>query len=148
MIARLAALPQVWLVLFALAGAALGRLVPLGRPFALRGAGLLLIVAALALMLWAGLTMRRARTTVMPGRRPDTLVTDGPFRFSRNPIYLADLILLVGLMLALRVPAGLVMVPAFGLFLPRRIILREEVMIAAAFGPAYDRYRMQVRRWI
>lgn len=58
------------------------------------------------------------------------------------------LILLVGLMLALRVPAGLVMAPAFGLFLQRRFILREEVVIAAAFGPAYDRYRMQVRRWI
>ncbi|WP_233901912.1 methyltransferase family protein [Paracoccus denitrificans] len=148
MIARLAALPPAWLVLFASAGAVLGWLVPLGLPVALRWAGLLLIGAALALMLWAALTMARARTTVMPGRRPEALVTTGPFRFSRNPIYLGDLILLAGLMLALRTPAGLVTVPAFALFLQRRFILREEAVIAAAFGSAYDRYRMQVRRWI
>ena len=148
MIARLAGLPPVWLVLFASAGAVLGRLVPLGLPPALRGLGLLLVAAGLGLMLWAALTMWRARTTVMPGRRPEALVTGGPFRFSRNPIYLADLILLAGLMLALAAPAGLVTVPAFALFLQRRFILREEAVISAAFGPAYDRYRMQVRRWI
>ncbi len=147
-VARLAALPPVWLALFALAGAGAGWLIPLPLPGGLRGAGLVLIGAALALMLWAALTMARARTTVMPGRRPEALVTGGPFRFSRNPIYLGDLILLAGLMLALRTPAGLVTVPAFALFLQRRFILREEAVIAAAFGSAYDRYRMQVRRWI
>ncbi|MDF3855712.1 methyltransferase family protein [Paracoccus pantotrophus] len=142
MIARLAGLPPVWLALFASAGAVLGRLVPLDLPAALRGLGLLLVAAGLALTMW------RARTTVMPGRRPEALVTAGPFRFSRNPIYLADVILLAGLMLALAAPAGLVTVPAFALLLQRRFILREEAVIAAAFGSAYDRYRMQVRRWI
>ncbi|MEF9603880.1 isoprenylcysteine carboxylmethyltransferase family protein [Paracoccus sp. PXZ] len=148
MIARLAALPQAWLVLFALAGAALGWLIPLDLPVALRGLGLFLVGAALVLMVWAALTMWRARTTVMPGPRPEALVTDGPFRLSRNPIYLADLILLAGLMLALAAPAGLVMVPAFALFLQRRFILREEAVIPATFGSAYERYRMTVRRWI
>ncbi|SIP89936.1 Phospholipid methyltransferase [Paracoccus thiocyanatus] len=148
MIARLAGLPPVWLGLFALAGAALGRLLPLELPPALRDLGLLLVAAALALMLWAAFTMWRARTTVIPGRLPAALVTQGPFRFSRNPIYLADLILLAGLMLALSAPAGLVAVPALALVLKRRFILREETVIAAAYGPAFDRYRKRVRRWI
>nr|WP_233253322.1 methyltransferase [Paracoccus binzhouensis] len=101
----MAALPQAWLVLFALAGLGLGWLLPLDLPPLLRGAGLLLVAAGLGLMLWAALTMRRARTTVMPGRRPEALVEAGPFRFSRNPICLGDLILLAGLMPRVR-PAG------------------------------------------
>ncbi|RDW12482.1 methyltransferase family protein [Paracoccus thiocyanatus] len=148
MIARLAGLPPAWLGLFALAGAALGWLLPLELPPALRDLGLLLVAAALALMLWAAFTMWRARTTVIPGRLPAALVTHGPFRFSRNPIYLADLILLAGLMLALSAPAGLVAVPALALVLKRRFILREETVIAAAYGAAFDRYRKRVRRWI
>ncbi len=148
MIGRLAALPQVWLVPFALAGLGLGWALPLGPFPVLRGAGLVLLAAALALMLWAALTMRAARTTVMPGQRPDHLVTRGPFRFSRNPIYLGDLIGLAGLMLALDAPAGLIAVPFFALFLEHRFIRREEAVIAAAFGPAYETYRARVRRWI
>ncbi|MFC3568921.1 methyltransferase family protein [Paracoccus simplex] len=145
---RLAALPQAWLVLFAAAGLGLGWFLPLNLPPLLRGAGLLLVAAGLGLMLWAALTMRRARTTVMPGRRPEALVEAGPFRFSRNPIYLGDVILLAGLMLALSAPLGLALLPVFVWLLQDRFIRKEEEVIAAAFGSAYDRYRLRVRRWI
>ncbi|KGJ06155.1 Protein-S-isoprenylcysteine O-methyltransferase Ste14 [Paracoccus halophilus] len=148
MIRRLAGLPQVWLVLFALAGAAAGRLLPFELPPVIRGAGFLLLLAGGALMLWAAAVMRAARTSFMPGQSPDALVTGGPFRFSRNPIYLGDVIALAGLMLALSAPAGLVLVPAFALLLERRFIRHEEKLVAAAIGPAYDRYRARVRRWL
>lgn len=148
MIARLAALPQAWLVPFVLAGLALGRILPLGPFPAMRGTGIFLVLAGLALMAWAARTMLAARTTVMPGRRPDALVTNGPFRFSRNPIYLGDMIVLTGLMLALEAPAGLVLVPGFGQFLVRRFIRHEEEMAAAAFGTEFASYRARVRRWI
>ncbi|RCW83415.1 protein-S-isoprenylcysteine O-methyltransferase Ste14 [Paracoccus lutimaris] len=141
-------MPQVWLLPFALAGLALGRIFPFGPSPPMRGGGLFLVALALGLMLWAALTMRAARTTVMPGRRPEHLVTNGPFRFSRNPIYLGDLIGLAGLMLALDAPAGLLVVPGFALLLEHRFIRQEEAVIAAAFGPAYEDYRSRVRRWI
>ena len=148
MIARLAALPQVWLVPFVLAGLALGRILPFG-PFPMsRGAGIFLVLAGLALMAWAARTMLRARTTVMPGRRPDVLVTNGPFRFSRNPIYLGDVIVLCGLLLALDALSGLVVVPVFARLLAQRFIRHEEDMAAATFGAQYAGYKARVRRWI
>lgn len=148
MIARLAALPQFWLVPFVLAGLALGRIFPIGPSPMLRGAGIFLVLAGLALMAWAARTMLRARTTVMPGRQPDALVTHGPFRFSRNPIYLGDVIVLAGLMLALDAVPGLVVVPGFAWFLTQRFICQEEAMAAAAFGTEYAGYKARVRRWI
>ena len=148
MIARLAALPQAWLVPFALAGLALGRIFPVSPSPLMRGAGIFLVLAGLALMFWAARTMLRARTTVMPGRRPDALVTDGPFRFSRNPIYLCDVILLAGLILALDAAPGLVVVPGFALLLERRFIRHEETVVAAVFGAEYAEYKARVRRWI
>ena len=148
MIARLAALPQVWLLPFVLAGLALGRIFPLGPSPLMRGAGIFLVLAGLALMFWAARTMLRARTTVMPGRRPDALVTNGPFRFSRNPIYLGDLIVLAGLMLARDAAPGLIVVPGFAWLLTRRFIEQEEQVVAAAFGTEYADYKTRVRRWI
>ena len=148
MIARLAALPQAWLLPFVLAGLAVGRLLPVGPFPVLRGAGLFLVILGLALMLWAARTMRAARTTVMPGRAPDHLVTAGPFALSRYPIYLGDVIVLAGLMLAVDATPGLVVVPGFAWLLEHRFIRREEAVIAARFGPAYEDYRSRVRRWI
>ncbi len=147
MIRRLAGLPPVWLVLFALAGLALGRLIPIGLSPGLRGAGLFLVVAGLALMLWAAATMRRARTTFMPGQHPDALVTHGPFRFSRNPIYLGDVVVLAGLMLALSAPLGLILLPGFAGLLQQRFIRPEEAMIAGDFGAEFETYKARVRRW-
>lgn len=141
-------LPPVWLALFALAGWALGLVFPVDPSFALRWAGFLLLATGTGLMVWAALTMRRARTTIIPGRRPGALVTGGPFRLSRNPIYLADLLLFLGLMLALGSLAGVALLPGLVLLLTRRFILPEEEMIARAFPAAYSDYRQKVRRWI
>ncbi|SMP00172.1 methyltransferase family protein [Paracoccus laeviglucosivorans] len=146
MLARLAALPQAWLVPFGLAGLMLGWLLPdLPR---LRPLGWLIVAGGLALMGWAALVMQRARTTVWPGQRPARLVTWGPFALSRNPIYLGDLILLAGVFLVANAPAGLVVLPGFALFLTRRFILSEEAMVQDAFGAEFSAYRRKTRRWL
>ncbi|WP_347266337.1 isoprenylcysteine carboxylmethyltransferase family protein [Paracoccus sp. (in: a-proteobacteria)] len=139
-------LPPVWLALFALAG--WGLVPALDPPAVWRWAGFLVLAAGLALMVWAALTMRRARTTIIPGRRPEALVTSGPFGYSRNPIYLADLLLFAGLMLASGRIAGLLLVPVLALVLQQRFIRHEEEVIARAFPDAYSSYRQKVRRWI
>ena len=110
------------------------------------GAGL--IGVALALMLWAVWTMRAARTTVIPHMDPSALVTTGPFAFSRNPIYLGDLIALTGAVLWLGPIIALTFVPILMAILQARFILPEEARLRAAFGPAFDAWAQQTRRWV
>ncbi|AGT08727.1 isoprenylcysteine carboxyl methyltransferase [Paracoccus aminophilus JCM 7686] len=141
-------MPQVWLAVCVAAGIGLGQLLPLSLPPILRVLGFLLFGAGAALMVWAAGTMRRAGTTFMPDQTPDHLVTRGPFAFSRNPIYLGDLLVLASLMLALDCAAGLLMVPILGVILDRAFIRKEEETAAARFGPLYDSYRARVRRWL
>lgn len=146
--ARLAALPQFWLAVFVLAGLVMGRIAPFPLPHAVQIAGLVLTGVGIALMIWAAAVMARARTTVLPGQVPAQLVTHGPFRLSRNPIYLGDVAVLGGFLLAMDAPAGLTLVPFFIWLLHDRFIRQEEAIIAAQFGPAFDDWQRRVRRWI
>lgn len=147
MIAREIDFPPVWLAGFALIGAATGTVFPVRVPHATEGAGLL-VAAALLLMLMAVLQMLRWRTTVIPGRDPRHLLTHGLFRFSRNPIYLADVLLLVGLYIYWNAWAALPLVPVFMYLIYKRFILPEEQRLGYLFGEEYDAYKSQTRRWI
>jgi protein-S-isoprenylcysteine O-methyltransferase Ste14 len=134
-------------VVAALAGA---RVFPMGVPFAplARPLGWALIAAGLALVLWAIATFRRARTNLMPNRGADRLVVDGPFAFTRNPIYLGEAILFVGVGGATGslwfVVAALVMTALIDLLAVRR----EEVHLALRFGEAWAAYAARIPRWI
>jgi protein-S-isoprenylcysteine O-methyltransferase Ste14 len=85
---------------------------PLGGSDLQRGLGWLLVAAALLLFAWSLLTLRRHRTTVNPYRGAAALCTDGPFAFSRNPIYLADWFVLAGASLILATAWPLLFAPA------------------------------------
>lgn len=140
-------LPPVWTLLFAAFATGLGLLwSPFDEEALLVGGAL--IVVALALALWAAVTMMLARTPVMPGRTPDALVTRGPFRFSRNPIYLADLAIVAGWAMVVGQPLGLFLIWPLAYVLERRFIFPEERRLAEAFGDAYDAYRQRVGRWV
>lgn len=93
---------------------------------------------------------RRARTTVNPitPEATSTLVTDGIYRVSRNPMYLGFLLMLAGWVLLLGSLASAVVLPAFAGYLTRFQIVPEERILAARFGPAFDEYQARVRRWI
>ena len=110
--------------------------------------GLLLAVAALALALQAVLTIRKHRTTVWPTRSADHLVTSGPFRLSRNPIYVGDVAVTFGLGLIFGNAWLLALAILTGVLITRLAILREERHLEASFGKAYRDYRKKVRRWI
>lgn len=140
--------PPVWLGGFVLAAWAAGRAAPHGPDWLAR-AGLALALAGLALMAWAGLTMVRARTTLDPHGQPGRLVTDGPFRLSRNPIYLADAAVLAGACLAFHAPlAALPLVAGFVAVIGARFIGPEEARLARAFPRDFAAYRQRTRRWI
>lgn len=111
------------------------------------GAGLGLGGSAVLLAAWGILHLRRARTPVEPGHVPSALVTSGPYRFTRNPLYLGQLLFLLGLGLA-AFPWLLPGAAIQALLLDRLVIPSEEARIAARFGEAFGAYRARVRRWI
>ncbi len=115
---------------------------PVSRPL-----GGLLALASGALALWAFRTFHRARTTIRPDRPSAVLVTDGPFRLTRNPMYLSLSLLQAGLaLLAGTLWPLLLLVPAL-LLIRYHVIAREEQYLAARFGAPYEAYRRTVRRW-
>lgn len=107
----------------------------------LAGLGLALMLAA-AMQMWGG------RTTVIPRRVPQALVTRGVFRLSRNPIYLGDALILAAAILWWDVPLALPVLLVFMAVIQHRFILPEEVVLRQRFGAAYDLWTAQVRRWI
>ena len=131
----------------------LGWLVPLpwiGPPLSdiLFAVGLLAIAAALALIVVGIRTLRRHNTTEMPHRASEHLVTEGPFGLSRNPIYLGDTLLLIGIGLA----AGIwwfILLAVVAAFVTQKLAIeREERHLDARFGKRFRDYRKKVRRWI
>ena len=141
-------LPPVWLAAFVVLVWIASWIAPL-RWAPLQIAGGVLVLVALALMAGAVVQMLAARTTVIPRRDPSRLLTGGIFAMSRNPIYLADAVLLGGLCLYWAAPwAAPLLVPAFIALINRRFIGAEEERLAALYGPAFRRYESQTRRWI
>ncbi len=140
-------LPPVWLIgHMALAWLMAEVWAPLGG--LLLWPGIVLAVAGFAAAIWALVTMSRASTTPNPHGAPSALVTDGPFRWSRNPIYLADMAILAGWCLALGTVAGLVLLGPLYVVLESRFIRPEEARLTGAFGEPYRAYAAKVRRWI
>ena len=109
-----------------------------------------LLVAGAGLMVAAAAALIAAHTTInpmMPGRA-SRLVTGGLFRWSRNPIYLGDLLLLAALAVWLGQIASLALLPMFVAYIDRFQIRPEERALAARFGAEYAAYRARVRRWL
>jgi len=134
-----------------LAGWALGFLQPwhLGLPLTVRlslGAPLLLLVAIHGG--WGLLTFKRKGTTPEPNGVASALLTSGPFRWTRNPLYLGLSLLLVCFGFLLDSAWVLGLTPVLMLLLDRLVIAREEVRLRALFGDAYEAYTRRVRRWL
>lgn len=110
--------------------------------------GWLLVGGGLLLLAWALWTFRRHRTTFNPFRGASALCTDGPFRFSRNPIYVGDWLVLAGLSLLMESLWPLVFAPLIWAMLRYGVIRHEEAHLEAKFGDAYRAYKARVRRWI
>ena len=111
-------------------------------------AGIVLGVLALALGLWAVLTMRSAGTNVDPRRVSTTVVTAGPFRYTRNPIYVGFDLLFVGFTLALNDWWGAVLLVPLIVVMHVGVIRREERYLEQKFGGDYLRYKNDVARYV
>src|SRR5262245_44276111 len=135
---------------FALVGFGVDRLVGLApiRSLAASVAGWALVAAGFLLRVWATDEFYERRMRVIVLHAQQELVTTGPFRFTRNPLYLGgNVLVFLGASLVLGSPAALVLT-ALHLPLVDRMIRREERQLAATFGDAWTRYAARVRRWL
>ncbi|MCI0608986.1 MAG: isoprenylcysteine carboxylmethyltransferase family protein [Anaerolineae bacterium] len=122
--------------------------IPFVVPNILRNIGFGLIVVGFLLGIAAFLEFRKARTTVDPHGRVSSVVTSGIYRFTRNPIYLGFLLMLIGIPLNSGTYWGLILAPVFIYFINSSVIEREEAYLEKKFGDVYTSYKSRVRRWL
>ena len=142
--------PAVFLVAV-LGGAAVEQFV-LPLSFGLRwwgvGLGFLVFVAGVSLSMMAMQAFRKAASSPDPDHMPSKLVETGPFKRTRNPLYLGTLLMLIGLGLGANLPwVVIAAVPAM-LIIHFGVVIREEAYLEDLFGEKYRAYRDRVRRWV
>lgn len=142
--------PAIYPVLAISSGYFLQRFAPLPQPahasFLIVGS--VFFVVGIVLIGWSIITLRKFNTTILPHQPAKHLISTGPFRFSRNPIYLAFLLLA----LASAVSTGnlwtLLMLPIIMMLLSCYAIRPEEIHLQLTFADDYEVYFREVRRWL
>ena len=119
----------------------------LPRPAAI-AAGVVMFAIGLWLALWGARTMRRAGTAIRPDVPTTALVTAGPFRLSRNPLYVSLTLAYAGIAVAARSLWALAFLIGVLAVVRVGVITREEYYLERKFGADYLRYKARVRRWI
>lgn len=109
---------------------------------------MLFIILGLLLALWVEGVFQRAKTTVKPFEKTSALVTSGPFRFSRNPMYLGMTVIFIGVTIILGNFLCLIGAIAFVITMNVKFIKFEEAKMTKTFGAEYIEYKQNVRRWI
>ncbi len=104
--------------------------------------------AGFAVVFYAAGLFRKHSTTIRPFKESSSLVTEGPFRFSRNPIYLSMVIALAGVAVVLGTATPLLVLPVFAWIITTQFIRVEEAMLIERFGDPYLDYQKRVRRWV
>ena len=134
-------------------GSVLTLILPMGPGLAQPNAqglivGIVFVALGFAVSILATLAFHRAGTKVVPGLPATALVIAGPYRFTRNPIYIGLVLVYFGLALILTsVWVLLLLIPAL-MILQRGVVEPEEAYLARKFGDAYARYKARVPRWL
>jgi protein-S-isoprenylcysteine O-methyltransferase Ste14 len=110
--------------------------------------GAMVFVLAVALVAWAIVTMTRVGSNVPTNRPTTTIVEAGPYRFTRNPIYLGVFLGLIGLAIAFDNLWLLMVLVPFALVIRYGVVAREEAYLERKFGNIYRGYRSRVQRWL
>ena len=109
--------------------------------------GLLLVLAAMALLAWAVATFWRAKTTIIPHRRASFLALGGPYRFTRNPMYVAVVTILLGWSAAFGSKGLLGYAAVIAVAFHLRVVFGEEPWLARTHGAEWEEYVRRVPRW-
>jgi len=141
--------PPIIYAISILSGIGLNNLWPLSMPFGLHGRlfGGIIIVAATLIAAWALLYFHRHDTDVRPDKPDRALITSGPYRFTRNPLYIVLTLAQITAAVWLDNPWILLLVVASVIVITRYAITREELYLERLFGQEYLKYKQRVRRW-
>ncbi|MCV9962459.1 isoprenylcysteine carboxylmethyltransferase family protein [Pararhizobium sp. BT-229] len=142
--------PIAW-ALAAIAGLAFDWLYP--RPFLPAAVpvgwlGGIVFLAGLGLLIWAATTFRRAGTQIQTTQPTSAIVEEGPYRFTRNPIYIGMFLGLTGLAIAFDSLWLIALLVLFYLVIRYGVVAREEAYLERKFGDVYVAYKARVRRWL
>ena len=110
--------------------------------------GLALVALGVGFAIWGRRTMQAAGTNINPALPATAIVKSGPFRFSRNPLYLALTLIYLGLTLAFNTWWGIVVLVPLLIIMHCGVVLREERYLAQKFGESYRQYRSKVGRYL
>ena len=110
--------------------------------------GLTVAVIGIGIAIWGRRTMRAAGTNINPSLPALAIVQSGPFRYSRNPLYLALTLLFLGLTVAVNTWWGIVVLVPLASVMHVGVVLREERYLDQKFGESYRQYRSRVRRYL
>ena len=141
-------LPPVWLAYFMLGAYAAEVTIPLSLIPSSGLVGWGLIALGVILAAWAAIEFGRARTPVMPRNDPETIVTSGPYQYTRNPIYVADAMILIGWGALLGSLWPFLLVLPFCWVIQERFIKDEEAALQKAFPQQWKSWASQTRRWL
>jgi protein-S-isoprenylcysteine O-methyltransferase Ste14 len=107
-----------------------------------------LVGGGVALSGWAIRTMLAAETTIRPDKPVSNLIQDGPFRYTRNPLYLSDAMIYAGIAILRNSLWAIVLLPLVLYAIQREVMGREERYLERSFGEEYLDYKRRVRRWV
>ena len=143
-------LPPIYLLVCLIAILVIHWLLPLAiiipKPYGY--VGIMAIISGIAMPLWVNWRFSQAQTTIKPFQESSALVTDGLFRYCRNPAYVGMVLGLVGIVVILGSLAPWFFVVLFTIAIDRKFVLHEERALRERFGATYDEYCRKVRRWI
>lgn len=118
----------------------------ISKPFNLLG--ILFFIAGLMILFWSFGSFKKKETPILPGQKPSALVIEGPYKFTRNPMYLGVTLALLGAAIYLGDLLAFLSPIVFFMFVSIRFIPREEKLMEKLFGKKYLDYKKKVRRWI
>ena len=145
--------PPLLFVAAFLVGLGIDQLIPVAlAPDRFRGAVLTVVIALLGagglIAFWALTTFLRARTAIIPHRPASQLVTSGPFRFSRNPMYVGLTLMYVSFGLWVNSLWPFLLLPVAVWSLWKLVVRKEGAYLRTAFDDEYGAYTERVRRWV
>jgi protein-S-isoprenylcysteine O-methyltransferase Ste14 len=118
----------------------------IGYPYTLFG--LIFVIIGIILNLWTDSLFKKTKTTVKPDEKPTTFLTSGPFHFSRHPMYLGMVFILLGVSIVLGSVIGFIFPILFVFLMQKLFIPVEEKNMEAAFGQKYLNYKKKIRCWL
>jgi len=142
--------PLAWLLIALLSMFALHYWLPVASllPPPWHWLGLVFIIPGILILLHSGLSFIRAKTGLLPFSDATSLVTNGLYRYTRNPMYLGMVLFLLGVALFLGSLSALAPVAIYTWIIDRQFIRNEELFLQEIFGEEYLAYMRRVRRWI